>query len=213
MEWAPRAVVSWQADLVVSRDAFGAIAPSHDGLPSARERRRRFVSSVLFAGAVLTAALGTVGYTGGLRINFTPSYPLGLWRVVALDREVAVGDLVFVCPPQTPAFEMGLARGYLRRGLCPGWMSPLIKTVAAVAGQSVDVGSSLHIDGVALPNSTVRPVDAEGRALVAYAGGTVPDGEIFLHSSFPGSYDSRYFGPVPVTGVLGLARPIAVIEP
>ncbi len=43
-----------------------------------------------------TAAATTVigcGLGLGLRINLTPSYPRGLWQIVALDRSVADGDL------------------------------------------------------------------------------------------------------------------------
>ncbi|MBB4116372.1 type IV secretory pathway protease TraF [Rhizobium sp. BK226] len=46
-----------------------------------------------------------------------------------------------------------------------------------------------------------------------YAGGIVPPGYLFLHSSFEGSYDSRYFGPVPDAGILGLARPVFTFDP
>jgi len=43
-------------------------------------------------------------------------------------------------------------------------------------------------------------------------GGVVPSGYLFLHSSFASSYDSRYFGPVPATGLLGLARPVLTFD-
>jgi len=46
-----------------------------------------------------------------------------------------------------------------------------------------------------------------------YAGGTIPEGEVFLHSEFVGSYDSRYFGPLPSNGILGLAREILTFSP
>src|SRR5690606_30652029 len=71
-------------------------------------------------GAAFLSALTAAGWLGGLRINLTPSYPLGLWRIEALQRPVANGDLVFICPPITPAFAKAFERGYIRRGLCPG---------------------------------------------------------------------------------------------
>lgn len=176
-------------------------------------RRRRRASSLLCAGVALIAALAVAGHVGGLRVNLTPSFALGLWRIVPLDRVVAGGDLVFVCPPRTVASELGLARGYLRPGLCPGWMSPLIKTVAALPGQRIEIADAVRVDGAALAHSTVQKADAEGRALTAYAGGIVPTGQLFLHSDFAGSYDSRYFGPIPAAGVLGLARPVITFGP
>ncbi|WP_436003827.1 S26 family signal peptidase [Rhizobium sp. LjRoot30] len=44
--------------------------------------------------------------------------------------------------------------------------------------------------------------------MTLHAGGVVPPGTVFLHSEFPGSFDSRYFGPLPMDGILGLAREV-----
>nr|WP_312870950.1 conjugative transfer signal peptidase TraF [Aminobacter ciceronei] len=164
-------------------------------------------------GAAFLSALTAAGWLGGLRINLTPSYPLGLWRIEALQRPVANGDLVFICPPITPAFAAAYARGYVRRGLCPDWFSPLIKTVVAMEGQAVDIGEHVSVDGQPLNHSEMRRADAEGRALDAWSGGVVPTGFLYLHSDFVGSYDSRYFGPIPESGVLGLARPVFTVDP
>jgi conjugative transfer signal peptidase TraF len=168
---------------------------------------------VVAASLVLLGALAGVGFLSGLRINLTPSYPLGLWRIERLGRDVAVGDRIFICPPPVPAFELARKRGYLGRGLCPGWFSPLIKTVVAVGGQRVVVDGSITIDGASFAHSSVRSVDGEGRALAPATSAVVPDGQLFLFSEFEGSYDSRYFGPIPAAGVLGLARPLLVLDP
>ena len=157
---------------------------------------------------VLLCSLAIVGQVAGLRVNLTPSYPLGLWRIEPPARDVAVGDRIFICPPQDGAFELARERGYLRHGLCPGWFSPLIKTVGAVPGQHVVIAGDITIDGLRLAHSFVRPADGQGWALTPAAGGIVPDGQLFLFSEFAGSYDSRYFGPIPAAGVLGLARPV-----
>ena len=128
-------------------------------------------------------------------------------------RDVAAGDLVFICPPAGVVSAFGLGRGYFRRGLCAGGAAPLIKTVAAVAGANVAIGADVGIDGAALARSRLSPVDGEGRPIAPWSGGPVPPGHLFLHSSFVGSYDSRYFGPVPQAGLLGLARPVLVFNP
>lgn len=174
---------------------------------------RRVPVMVLAAGAGLMIALAFAGWCAGLRINMTPSYPRGLWRIAPLDHMVAVGDLVFICPPYTAEFERAFDRGYIRRGLCAGGLSPLIKTVAAIGGQEVDVADQVSIDGRPLPGSDIRHTDAAGRPLAVFAGGIVPAGDLYLHSDFSGSYDSRYFGPIPASGVLGLARPILTLSP
>lgn len=174
-------------------------------------RRRRIV--IVAALASFPIALFAAGYGAGLRVNFSPSYSLGLWRIHALHRDVRVGDLVFICPPLTASFDLAFERGYIRHGLCPGWRSPLIKTVVALPGQMIGIGSSVTIDGRPLPSSDLQPVDGAGWQLRRFAGGVVPVGMVFLHSDYRGSYDSRYFGPIPAAGVLGLAESVLTFEP
>ena len=169
--------------------------------------------TLLAASLALLGALACIAAVCGLRVNLTPSYPLGLWRIEPLTRDVAAGDRVFICPPSNPAFQQARERGYLGHGMCPGWFSPLIKTVVAVAGQHVVIDGDIAVDGVRLAHSSVRPVDGQGRALAPAGGGIVADGQLFLFSEFAGSYDSRYFGPIPASGVLGLARPFLVLDP
>lgn len=176
-------------------------------------RQRKIAIGTLAVGAGTLLALAIVGFWGGLRLNLTPSYPLGIWRIQPIDREAVVGDLVFICPPDTQAFVLGVERGYLPAGLCPGGKGPLIKRVIAVAGQVIGIKDTVIIDGAVLPNSGVRSTDAEGRPLPRFAGGQVPVGFVFLHSDFGGSYDSRYFGPLPADGILGLATSVYVLAP
>ncbi|WP_245444792.1 conjugative transfer signal peptidase TraF [Pseudaminobacter soli (ex Li et al. 2025)] len=175
-------------------------------------QRRRAVA-ILAAGGVAVAVVAVIVWLGGLRINLTPSEPLGLWRIVPLARHPAAGDLVVICPPAGSVSAFALGRGYFRRGLCPGGAAPLIKAIAAAPGACIKVGADVAIDGVPLPRSRLSPVDGQGRSLSPWAGGVVPPGHLFLHSSFAGSYDSRYFGPVPEVGLLGLARPVLLFDP
>lgn len=174
---------------------------------------RRHRTIVVAGLACIPLALFGLGYGAGLRVNLTPSYPLGIWRIETLNREVRVGDRVFICPPLTERFRQARERRYVRRGLCPGWLSPLIKTVVALPGQSVEIGTSVAIDGLALPQSAIQPRDGSGRELTPDPGGVVPPDTVFLHSTFRGSYDSRYFGPIPAAGVLGLAKPVFTFTP
>ena len=174
--------------------------------------RRRVLLFLACVGGMI-AGPAAIAYFGGFRLNLTPSEPLGLWRIVALQRPVEAGDLVFICPPATASFEEGRRRGYLRRGLCPSGFAPLIKTVAALPGQHVEIGANVTVDGMPLASSIVRASDGEGRPITPFETGIVPPKNLFLHSSFASSYDSRYFGPVPDTGLLGLARPVLTFEP
>ena len=104
-------------------------------------------------------------------------------------------------------------RGYLRSGLCPGGFGPLIKTVVAVTGQRVAVTDLVAIDGVPIRNSRIFEKDGQGRSLRHGQSGMLLPGEVYLHSDFIGSWDSRYFGPVPDSGVLGLAQEVLTYAP
>lgn len=171
--------------------------------------------AIAWIGISATAILSTsiIGLAGGYRLNLTPSEALGLWRIKELHRSVAIGDLVFVCPPPSASFLEARERGYLRYGLCASGFAPLIKTIAALPGQHVEIGADVVIDGRPIRASVVQTTDGEGRPLRPFAGGIVPPGHLFLHSSFASSYDSRYFGPLPAAGLLGLARPVLTFDP
>jgi conjugative transfer signal peptidase TraF len=176
-------------------------------------RTRAAAIRLLIVGGVIGLAIAAAGAIGNLRINLTPSEPLGIWRIVPLAQRVRNGDLVFICPPDDPAMRAAWSRGYLRFGLCDGGFAPLIKTVIAGPGQYVTVANSVWVDGRAVGASRVRTRDGEDRSLAAYSGGVVPPDMVFLHSGFGASFDSRYFGPLPASGILGLAEPVLTYAP
>ncbi|MDN5929014.1 MAG: conjugative transfer signal peptidase TraF [Hyphomicrobiales bacterium] len=177
------------------------------------KKHRTAAARMLIVGSIIGLAIAAAGALGNLRINLTPSEPLGFWRIVPLDRPVRNSDRVFICPPDDAAMRTARGRGYLRFGLCEGGYAPLIKTVIAGPGQHVSVADSVRVDGRAIEASRVRTRDGKGRPLNPNSGGVVPPGMVFLHSSFSASFDSRYFGPLPSSGILGLAQPVLTYAP
>jgi conjugative transfer signal peptidase TraF len=167
------------------------------------------ISSVSLFTLGLIVLLGGQGF----RVNLTPSEPLGVWRIVKPDRPILVGDLVFICPPNTDAMREARARGYLRFGLWEGLVAPLIKTVVATSAQAIEISDDVRVDGRPLPHSRVSRIDGQGREMTPYDGGVVPPGTVFLHSEFSGSFDSRYFGPLPMDDILGLAHEVWTYAP
>lgn len=165
-------------------------------------------SSLLLAGTLVGAdALG-------LRFNLSPSLPIGLYRRV--DQPIRRRALVITCPPE-PAAWLALARGYLDPGACPGGTEPLGKIVLALGGDVVDIqDDGLTVNGWHVPRSRLAAVDSHGRPLPRLDRRRLKLGldEVFLFSPFdPRSFDSRYFGPVPRTAVVGTIAPILVWSP
>ncbi|MGC8477913.1 MAG: conjugative transfer signal peptidase TraF [Acetobacteraceae bacterium] len=169
------------------------------------------VGAFLIAGGVLAG--GGYAHIAGYRLNTTPSLPMGLWRQTSTAPvRLARGEVVTFCPPASAPFELGHRRGYIAPGGCPSGLELMMKPIAALPGDTVTVSTAgIAVDGTPIAHSRPLSRDNEGRPLRAMAAGTyaVPAGEIWLVSSFNSrSYDSRYFGPVPITAVRALARPI-----
>ncbi|MDP1680528.1 MAG: S26 family signal peptidase [Burkholderiales bacterium] len=136
--------------------------------------------------------------------NPTDSVPRGWYRVSSIDNAASlhVGSIVLAQLPADVASFAG-QRGYLPNGV------PILKRVGAVAPQLVCVREqAVRVDKVVV--ATARTHDGERRPLVAWAQcRPLSDGELFLLSDTnPASFDSRYFGPIPVSAVLGIARPL-----
>jgi conjugative transfer signal peptidase TraF len=172
---------------------------------------RRFAFTVWGLAAAVAAA-GLLADAAGLRINHTASLPMGLWRIETPDGAIGRGDIVSICPPDTAVFRAARARGYVPYGRCPGGYEPLQKPVAAIAGDIVMVTpAGLLVNGRAVPNSVALAADSADRPLPRHPAGsfTVAEGEFWLVSSFnAASFDSRYFGAVPASLVIGTARPV-----
>ena len=134
--------------------------------------------------------------------NASPSVPIGLYRPAF--RPPRTGALAVIRLPEARK-ALAERRGYLRPGAL------LIKWVAAVTGDRVcRYGSLVMING--RPAAHARASDAAARSLPAWRGCTrLGAGQIFVLSGAAGSFDSRYFGPVDATQVMGTAEPVWVL--
>lgn len=159
-----------------------------------------------FAAAILIA----IGEAFGVLISNTDSAaPAGVYRVVGHD--VARGDLVAACLPIAAAQE-GLARGYLRTGECAGDAEPVDKIVGAIPGDIVEIEpGSVSINGKRVAHSATASRDSAGRPLAHVARGRreVAANEIWLFGfNDRRSWDSRYFGPIPIANLRGKLKPV-----
>ena len=106
-----------------------------------------------------------------------------------------------VRPPHAAA-DLAANRGYLPRSV------PMVKRVAASSGDHVcRAGQSVSINGRTV--ATALWQDSLGRALPVWTGCIdLKHDQIFLITSPPTSFDSRYFGPVPVANVIERIAPL-----
>jgi conjugative transfer signal peptidase TraF len=132
--------------------------------------------------------------------NASASVPIGLYAVRRA-LPLHVGELVIVMPPE-PLAQFFAARRYLPLGV------PLVKHVLALPGQTVCRDRRvITVGGTTVGEALDR--DRFGRALPDWRGcRTLGAGEIFVMNTPPDSLDGRYFGPLPLTAILGRADPI-----
>ncbi|MGJ7504045.1 MULTISPECIES: S26 family signal peptidase [unclassified Variovorax] len=136
--------------------------------------------------------------------NPSDSVPRGWYRIARIESAASlrVGSIVLARLPAGVA-AFAAQRGYLPSGV------PILKRIGALAPQSVCVRKQLvHIDGTVV--ASVRTHDGALRPLQAWAQcRALAMGELFLiGDTNPTSFDSRYFGPISASAVLGVARPL-----
>lgn len=157
--------------------------------------------------AVAIAGIGVAFQLGGIRVNASSSLPVGLYRTTS-DKSAR---LIEFCPVE-PFASMSSSRGYRGKGNCPDGFEPLMKPIVAVAGDTVEVSPrGIAVNGRLLPNSAPRRFDTKNRQLQIWPFGTysVAPRTAWVISSFNArSFDSRYFGPVPISSIRSHLRPL-----
>jgi len=174
----------------------------------------RAARAVALAAATVMLGAGTYTIFGsGLRVNFTPSMPLGIYRLEPLPTSgVTRGMVVAVCAPEAAA-DLGRRRGYLSSGPCPHDTEALLKVVAGVPGDDVAVSTEgMAINGCLLPDSRPIALDSAGRRVLPGPRGDfhLRGGQLWLYAGNPRSWDSRYWGPGAVGDIIARAFPILV---
>ncbi|HYM35081.1 MAG TPA: S26 family signal peptidase [Steroidobacteraceae bacterium] len=133
--------------------------------------------------------------------NPSESAPRG-WYVVMPIKKVRVNDFVVVRLPQEPA-TLAAQRGYLPLTV------PLLKHVAGIRGQrACSTADALLLDDRVVARS--RNQDGAGRTLTPWLGcrTLAADEVLLLSTTSDASFDSRYFGPVHRSAILGRAIPV-----
>lgn len=168
-------------------------------------RNDKIALLILGGFASMFAATGMAKHMG-YGLNIFGSGPVGVWQKKDFT-EIERGMLITFCPPSTPAIKSLVAMRPTIQGDCPDTGSiEFIKAVGAVEGDTVTLrnGENVLINGHAMPNTVASPV-------IAFPPGEykVNPGEVWAFSTYhEQSYDSRYYGPVPVERITGKAEPV-----
>jgi conjugative transfer signal peptidase TraF len=159
---------------------------------------------VLATVAMAVAAIGTTmdsQTTPRFVWNASASVPIGLYKVRPA-HHLTVTALVVAYPPEPLAGWLE-ERRYLPRGV------PLLKPILALDGQTVcRAGPLITVDGREM--GVAHEKDHSGRPLPFWQGcHVIGHSEIFLMNPHePASLDGRYFGPLPIASIVGLAEPL-----
>lgn len=174
-----------------------------------RGRARIVVATLTTFGFAALAWASFVSPLPRLTYNPSDSVAVGWYRVDPLGHRadslpspLSVNSIVLV-PLPAEAAALAAQRGYLPTRV------PLLKRVGAIAPQEVCIaGGVVRIDGV--PSATLLRADRLGRPLPSWQQcRRLESGELFLLSvTNPASFDSRYFGPVIASTVIGVAHPV-----
>ena len=149
--------------------------------------------------ALLLSTVG--GATPHYIWNASNSVPIGLYRLRPVTK-LTVTELVAVQPPDLLAAFLDL-NGYLPLGV------PMLKRVLALSGQTVcRYGLTIVVDGIDVGQAQER--DRRGRPLPVWQGCRViaADNVFVMNWQSADSLDSRYFGPLPASAVIGRAVPV-----
>jgi len=196
--------------LVTERDASQRVRLSVRAAEKCSRRRRNGIWTLL--ALVLMAGLVLAAHALDFRINWTSSMPIGLYREVPARLER--GEIVLVCLPEEIA-QVGRQRRYLPLGDCPEGVSPIVKKIVAIAGDEIELQEEfLAVNGVVVDRTPLRSSDSLARPMdhVPLGRRLVADGEVWvLGSERSRSWDSRYFGLVPVESIVASTKPVLTL--
>lgn len=131
-------------------------------------------------------------------MNVTPSLPNGIYRITA--RPIAPECLASFCL-KSEFTTQARERGYLAAGSCPSGLRPLLKEVAGLPGDVIGFQDGLiTLNGQILAHTTRAVSDSQGRPLPTsrLRAGVIPQGQALMLAQRSDSFDSRYFGLVPL---------------
>src|ERR1700722_17653504 len=131
-----------------------------------RVRNTRFAAVRRVGLVVGIVSVGTFQLCGllGIRINTSPSLPVGLYLVTT----EGISNLVEFCPAE-PFAALSLVRGYRSPGVCQDGGAPLLKPIIAKCGDLVQLSArGICVDGSLRASAVPLAKHTKGRPLKAW---------------------------------------------
>ncbi|MBU1386942.1 MAG: conjugative transfer signal peptidase TraF [Proteobacteria bacterium] len=171
-----------------------------------RFKKVSLISVSVFSIVVIT---GCIFYQTGFRINLTSSLPLGIWKIDKSFARIEKGDYVWFTPTKKIA-DFALKRGYLEKNTnCENNAIPLLKIVYGLPGDKYSFHqNAIRINNVPVKNLKRRETDSKDRPMPKISNGIIRENQLFVLTMHSHSYDSRYYGTIPIENVIGTAKPI-----
>ena len=179
------------------------MAAKHYSVSSSRRARRSVIIITLGVVAIAGLAAPPSPKPGTLVWNYTPSVPIGLYRID--DRPWRKGDRVAVAPSGEASIILSNAKV-----LEPGRL--LLKRVAASVGDVVcRNGAEVTINGRSAV--VARLNDGHGKSLPVWDGClNLSANDVFLLGETPASFDGRYFGVSAAADIVGRLTPLLISD-
>ena len=147
-----------------------------------------------------------IAYSQGYRLNVSRSMPLGFYKLQPRPANLQRGDLVVFC---LPAEQLPKRLVLPKSNDCPSGALPFLKTIVGIPGDYVQtLPNGVFVNGALVAGSGCS--DNAQLPCKPYQK-TLPTGEYWVFGSGASahlaahSFDSRYFGPIDIDSIAGVA--------
>lgn len=124
------------------------------------------------------------------------------------DLNIARDQLVLVCLEEKWA-EFAFQRHYIGIGKCADHSAPVGKWIVGIPGDTVEfTPEGIIVNQELLLNSKPALQDGQGREMPQISGSYTLEKEVVLCNPQPSSFDSRYFGPIPIQQIHATLSPL-----
>ncbi len=173
-----------------------------------RKKVKIFISLI----CTVVLLLGSFIYAmkkGNIVFNTTSSFPLGFYKI-SKSSSYKRGDLVSFCAVPSKMIDRMIKQGYSQKNsLCPNQTPQLLKKILGLEGDRVEIKKTVFINNQEIKNSKIFIKDSNGNLLTIQSSQSIKRDYFWAMSDYnERSFDSRYFGQVPLKNIVGIATPI-----